>query len=157
MDWFERLTGFRETPYGDTRAKLKVEGSRLQSLINGKSYGIGELELVPLQALRERVKSADGLPGRLKVSVVTGDVRQLHQSPENAGALFQVASQFNLLEMTSYDVTPEQGVTRYQRDHTQGPACAIAAGAATIYRNYFAPVCGSDGQTAERQFNGLAE
>jgi hypothetical protein len=58
MDWFERLTGFRETDYDDTRAKLKVEGSRLQSLIDGKSYGIGELELVPLQALRERVKSA---------------------------------------------------------------------------------------------------
>ena len=103
MDWFERLTGFRETSYDDTRAKLKVEGSRLQSLVNGKSYGIGELELVPLQALRERVKSAGGLPGRLKVSVVTGDVRQMHQSPENAGALFQVASQFNLLEMTSPD------------------------------------------------------
>ena len=100
MDWFERLTGFRETNYDDTRAKLKVDDSRLQSLINEKSYGIGELELVPLQALRERVKSAGGLPGRLKARVVTGDVRQMHQSPENAGALFQVASQFNLLEMT---------------------------------------------------------
>ena len=98
MDWFERLTGFREANYEDTRAKLKVDGSRLQSLINGKSYGIGKLELVPLQALRERVKSAGGLPGRLKVSAVTGDVRQMHQSPENAGALFQVASQFNLLK-----------------------------------------------------------
>jgi hypothetical protein len=101
MDWFEKLTGFREMSYDDTRAKLKVEGSQLQSLINGKSYGIGELELVPLQALRERVKSAGGLPGRLKVSVVAGDVRQMHQSSENAGALFQVASQFNLLEMVS--------------------------------------------------------
>jgi hypothetical protein len=155
LDWFERLTGFRETNYDDTRAKLKVEGSRLQSLINGKSYGIGELELVPLQALRERVKSGGGLPGRLKVNVVTGDVRQMHQSPESAGALFQVASQFNLLEMVSPTVTPEHGVTRYQQDRTQGPACAIAAGAATIYRNYFAPVGGREGQTAERQFDGL--
>ena len=93
-----------------------------------------------LQSLRERVKSAGGLPGRLKVSVVTGDVRQMHRSSENTGALFQVASQFNLLEMASPTVTPEQGVTRYQHDRTQGPACAIAAGAATIYRNYFAPV-----------------
>ena len=157
MDWFEILTGFRETAYDDTRAKLKVEGARLQSLINGKSYGIGELELVPLQALRERVKSAGGLPGRLKVSVVTGDVRQMHQSPENAGALFQVASQFNLLEMVSPTATPEHGVTCYQHDRTQGPACAIAAGAATIYRNYFAPVGGSRGQTMERQFDGLAD
>lgn len=157
MDWFERLTGFREANYDDVRAKLKVEGNELQSLINGKSYRIGELELVSLETLRERVKSAGGLLGRLKVSVVTGDVRQMHQSPENAGALFQVASQFNLLEMTGPGVTPEHGVTIYQHDRTQGPACAIAAGAATIYRNYFAPVGGSDGQTTARQFNGLAD
>jgi hypothetical protein len=143
MDWFEKLTGFRDAGYEETRAQLAVMDGRLVSRINGESYGIGELELVSLQALRERVKSADKLPGRLKTSVVTGDVRRMHRSPENAGALFQVASQFNLLEMVSPDVTPEHGVTRYQSDPTQGPACAIAAGAATIYRNYFAPFGGS--------------
>jgi hypothetical protein len=157
MDWFEKLTGFCETDYDDTRTKLVVEGSRLRSRVNGKDYGVGVLELVPLQALRARVKSAGGLPGRFKVSAVSGDVRRMHQSPENAGALFQVASQFNLLEMVSPTVTPEQGVTRYQHDRTQGPACAIAAGAATIYRNYFAFVDGSEGQTARRQFDGLAD
>jgi hypothetical protein len=157
MDWFERLTGFRELEYAETRANLRVEDRQLQSLVNGKSYGIGELELVSLQALRERVKSAGGLPGRLKAGVVIGDVRQMHQLPENAGALFQVASQFNLLEMVSPAVTPEHGVSRYQYDPTQGPACAIAAGAATIYRNYFAPVDGKAGQTAGRQLDGLAD
>jgi hypothetical protein len=100
------------------------------------------------------------------VSVVEGDVRQLHQAPEYAGALFQVASQFNLLEMTGPSVTPEDGVTRYQHDPTQGPACAIAAGAGTIYRNYFAPVGpqGSGqgigqgiGQTRARQLDGLVD
>ena len=35
MDWFEKLTGFRETSYDDTRAKLHVEGTQLQSLVNG--------------------------------------------------------------------------------------------------------------------------
>ena len=157
MDWFERLTGFRETNYDDTRAKLAVDGSRLRSLINGRSYAIGELELVRLQTLRERAKSASALAGRLKVSVVRGDVRKMHRLPENANALFQVASQFNLLEMTSYNITPEHGVTRYQHDPTQGPACAIAAGAGTIYRNYFAPVGGGQGQTKDRQFDGLAD
>lgn len=157
MDWFEKLTGFRETGYAETRAKLKVDGHKLQSLVNGKSYGIGELELVSLHDLRERVQASGGLAGRLKASVVTGDVRQMHRLPENAGALFQVASQFNMLEMTGPGVTPEQGVTIYQHDHTQGPACAIAAGAATIYRNYFASVGGSHGQTADRQLDGLAD
>jgi hypothetical protein len=58
--------------------------------------------------------------------------------------------------MVSPGVTPEQGVSRYQNDPTQGPACAIAAGAATIYRNYFAPVDGGQGQTADRQLDGLS-
>jgi hypothetical protein len=157
MDWFEKLTGFRETSYAETRARLTVEGKWLRSHVNGASYVIGELELASLQSLRESAQSAGGLPGRLKASVVTGDVRRMHRSPDNAGALFQVASQFNLLEMVSHEVTPEQGVTRYQCDPTQGPACAIAAGAATIYRNYFAPVGDGQGQTAKRQLNGLAD
>ncbi len=69
----------------------------------------------------------------------------------------QAASQFNLLEMAAPSVTPEAGVAIYEHDHTQGPACAVAAGAATIYRNYFVPVQGQPGQTATRQLDGLAE
>jgi hypothetical protein len=157
MDWFEILTGFRETDYDATRAKLAVEGNRLRSLVNDKEYGIGDLELASLESLRHKVKAAGGLAGRLRVRVVTGDVRQMHRLPENDGALFQVASQFNLLEMVSPTVTPEQGVARYQQDPTQGPACAIAAGAATIYRNYFVPVNGGYGQNTERQLDGLAD
>lgn len=148
MDWFERLTGFREESYEATRQKLKVDGSKLRSLVNGKAYGIGKLELASLQTLRDRAKSAGHAPRNMKVSVVRGDVRQMHRLREYAGALFQVASQFNALEMTGPNVMPEDGVTRYQHDHTQGPACAIAAGAATIWRNYFAPVAGGVGQTA---------
>jgi len=154
MDWFERLTGFREVSYADTRAKLEVEGRRLRSIVNGQSWEIGELEVVSLAALRQRATASPS--GRPKVRIVQGDVRKMHAAPEYAGALFQVASQFNALEMTSPDVTPEDGVTRYQYDRTQGPACAIAAGAATLYRNFFAPVGGGIGQTADRQIDGLA-
>ena len=171
MDWFERLTGFNEADagYKATCQRLVVDGPTLRSLVNGRSYGIGELELVSLQSLRERVLAGSGPIGRLKVSIVRGDVRAMHQLAENSGALFQVASQFNLLEMVSPNVTPEQGVTHYVQDRTQGPACAIAAGAGTIYRNYFAPVGeGSglahgqthgqtQGQTQERQLDGLAD
>jgi hypothetical protein len=76
---------------------------------------------------------------------------------EHAGALFQVASQFNMLEMVGPDAMPDDGVTRYQYDRTQGPACAIAAGAATVYRNYFVPIGCEAGQTGKRQLDGLAE
>ena len=156
MDWFEKLVGFRETSFYETRSKLALEGGRLVSLVNGASYATGELELASLDSLRRRASSG-GPSGRLQVSVVTGDVRHMHRSPDNAGAMFQVASQFNMLEMVSPDVTPEHGVTRYQNDRTQGPACAIAAGAATIFRNYLVPIGQERGQTADRQLDGLAD
>lgn len=157
MDWFKQLTGFAEGSYEETRANLVLDGRRLTSLVNGKAYCVGEFELASLGILRERAKSSMPASGRLRVSVVRGDVRQMHLSPQYRGALFQAASQFNMLEMISPNVTPEDGVTRYQHDRTQGPACAIAAGAATIFRNYFVPVDGSSGQTAVRQLDGLAK
>ena len=58
-------------------------------------------------------------------------------------AVFQVASQFNCLEMISPGERPEDGITRYAQDHTQGPVCAMACPAATVYRNYF--WCGAPG------------
>jgi len=156
-DWFERLVGFREKDYHETQRHLRVEGNRLHSLVNGQSYGIGELQILSLRELRERMRPTTGERGRLRVNIVQGDVRELHRVPEFAGALFQVASQFNLLEMIGPDVTPEHGVARYQRDPTQGPACAIAAGAATMYRNYFVPVGTQVGQTRDYQIDCLAD
>eukprot|EP00463_Aulacantha_scolymantha_P003811 TRINITY_DN4731_c0_g1_i1.p1 TRINITY_DN4731_c0_g1~~TRINITY_DN4731_c0_g1_i1.p1 ORF type:complete len:172 (-),score=23.04 TRINITY_DN4731_c0_g1_i1:99-614(-) len=104
----------------------------------------------------------DKLPGKISVEMVTGDVAKLHGEDENKYALFQAASQFNCLEFPASHFTPEQGITGYSRDHTQGPACAIACGAGTLYRNYFVPVKLSNGdtqygQTKENQLNTLSD
>lgn len=154
MNWFERLTGFSESGYAATQARLRVEGDELVSTVNGKRYGIGTLTMPTLAELRARVNPARGQ--RTSVGAFVGEAKRLHRDPAFEGALFQVASQFNLLEMTSEDVTPEQGVARYAHDPTQGPACATAAGAATIYRNYLVPVGDQIGQTAQRQLDALA-
>jgi hypothetical protein len=157
MSWFEDLTGFSETDYDTTRAQLRVEGDRLQSLANGHSWQIGRLETPSLAELRERAAPAlAATHGNLRVRNLAADAHALHAQPELAGALVQVASQFNLLEMPSYHVTPEHGVSAYEYDRTQGPACARAAGAGTIYRNYFAPVGNHIGQTQEHQIDTLA-
>jgi hypothetical protein len=157
-DWFEDLMGFKELPYEETRANLELAGSTLRSKVNKRPHTIGTLETPSLAELRDRATSVVGsLAGCLRVSNVVGDVGRLHRDPANRQALFQVASQFNLLEMTGPNVTPEHGVTRYTFDRTQGPACAIAAGAATIYRNYFAVVDGHVGQTRERQIDCLRD
>ncbi len=157
-NWFHTLTGFAETSYADTRACFDVVERTLRSRVNGRAWSIGTLETPTVAELRARALTvAGGLTGELRVSHVAGDVGRMHGDPVNRHALFQVASQFNLLEMTGPEVTPEDGVTRYAHDHTQGPACAIAAGAATIYRNYFAPVGDQRGQTATRQIDCLAD
>ena len=158
MDWFERITGFSERGYSETQAALSMVNGHLHSAHNARSCWIGELETPSLAELRQRTRGIANRPGaELKQSTLQGDVRRLHSQPINSHALFQVASQFNLLEMASPDLTPEDGVTRYQDDRTQGPACAIAAGAATIYRNYLAPVKGGVGQTRDRQIDCLAD
>ena len=157
-DWFEDLMGFRERAYDETRANLEVVGTTLRSVVNHRSFSIGELETPSLKELRGRAASViDQLGGTLKVSNVSGEVRRMHRDPASRHALFQVASQFNLLEMVGPHVTPEDGVTRYVQDHTQGPACALAAAAATVYRNYFVPVEGEVGQTRDRQVDCLRD
>lgn len=158
MDWFEKLTGFRELGFEQTRDNLEVVGDRLRSKVNNRSFRIGYLETPSLAELRARAAEVvSRFPGRLSVKPLSGDVRAIHADAASADALFQVASQFNLLEMIGPDVTPEQGVTRYEYDPTQGPACAIAAGAATIYRNYLAPIGNQSGQTSFRQFDCLRD
>jgi hypothetical protein len=155
--WFEELTGFREGRPEQVRRQLAVEGDRLYSRINDRQWRCGTLEIPTLAELRKRARAAEVPSGRLTVRQVVADVRGLHGDPANTGSLFQVASQFNLLEMTGPEVTPEEGVDRYEYDRTQGPACAIAAGAGTIYRNYFVELDGRRGQSAKHQIDCLAD
>ena len=154
--WFNNLFGFEERSPRQVRIHLEVDGTVLRSRKNGASYQIGVLETPSIGELRTRAGRlpVDGAPhGPIRVRNVVGEAGDLHADPRNADALFQVASQFNLLEMVSPSISPEDGVTRYASDRTQGPACAIAAGAATVYRNYFAMVDGKEGQDAGRQID----
>lgn len=153
--WFEELMGFTEENPSQVRQNCCCEDGMLRSLVNGAEYHIGEFELVSLGELRDRT-AAPAFDSAIGIQEVVGDVQEMHRDPENEGALFQVASQFNLLEMTGPGVTPERGVGVYQYDKTQGPACAIACGAGTIYRNYFIPVAGQTGQSESYQLDGLA-
>ncbi len=155
--WFETLTGFAEESPQQVRENITVDGQVLTSHVNGKVLVYGQLETPTLAELRERVHASGHKSGKILVREVVDNVQKLHTNVSNSGSLFQVASQFNLLEMVSPDVIPERGVGIYEHDRTQGPACAIAAGAGTIYRNYFANVNGQTGQTANNQIDCLAD
>lgn len=136
-DWFKKLTGFEEKDFQTTKQHLKVRDKCLISKVNQMRYYIGDFEVISLDELRRRVSNSmvPSIPSMVKV--VHGNAKSLHQAKENDGTLFQVASQFNMLEMLNPHITKYDGVTGYMFDNTQGPACAISCGAATIYRNYF--------------------
>jgi hypothetical protein len=155
--WFEALTGFAEESPEQVRENISVDGGELISRANGRRLICGELEALSLAELRSRARSSEHSAGKTTVREVVADVQELHRDERNANSLFQVASQFNLLEMVSPSVTPEHGVGIYENDRTQGPACAIAAGAGTIYRNYFANVDGKTGQSATNQIDCLSD
>jgi hypothetical protein len=155
--WFESLVGFPETSPSGVRENLSIIGDKMVSSVNHRQMSYGKLTTPSLSELRSNVESVQSASGRLQVSEIVEDVQELHADPLNAGSLFQVASQFNLLEMVAPSVVPEDGVGIYEHDYTQGPACAIACGAGTIYRNYFAPVDGEIGQSTDRQFDCLRD
>lgn len=153
--WFEDLMGFEEISPDNVGANLELDNTKMRSKVNGASYEMGTLEIPLLKDLRSRYKDLGSFSNTLRVSEIIGDVQKMHCLSENKNALFQAASQFNLLEMVGPDVTPEQGVGSYQYDRTQGPACAIACGAGTIYRNYFVPINGKAGQSVNNQIDCL--
>lgn len=156
MNWFERLTGCYEESPTSVRSQLYVDGPVLRSRRNSRSWQCGTLEMATLAHLRDRVRSLPRVRRPIGVREVVANIQHLHADSRNANAMFQVASQFNLLEMVGPDMTPEHGVGLYERDRTQGPACAIAAGAGTIFRNYFVVVNEQVGQSADNQIDCLA-
>lgn len=155
--WFKKLMGFEDTIYKDVQSNIRVTDNRIESLVNGNSYQYGKLEVLSLSELKETSPPREVYTDKIQLNQIIANVTDLHNDKNNENAMFQAASQFNLLEMIGPHISPENGVDRYERDYTQGPACAIACGAGTIYRNYFANVNGQIGQTIHNQIDCLSE
>ena len=154
--WFEKLTGFKEKNPEQVRNNLLINGDKLISKVNGAEYRYGKLNVINLEDLRNNALN-NTYRSEIKISEEVGDIQALHKDKSNNGAFFQAASQFNLLEMVGPNITPEKGVGIYENDRTQGPACAIACGAGTIFRNYFVEINSQIGQSAHIQIDCLNE
>ena len=160
MKEFEELVGFsdRDLGYDGAKARLRYSNGTVASTENGKEFGAGKLDVVSLAELRRMVDAENETGPNIYVHTEAREecVKNYLLSPEYSGALFQVASQFNLLEMGHPSFIPEDGVEIYWGDPTQGPACAQAAIGATLYRNYFIQMPdGTRGQSKDNQINCL--
>ncbi|KAJ9466948.1 hypothetical protein DIPPA_24487 [Diplonema papillatum] len=164
--WFTRAFGVAEA---DLVAKVQsgeVPWDASKKKLNGRHVGDWSFETLDTMRRRgiEAAATVFGSGGKglvngkavLKFDHVKGDAQQLHL--ERPNCMFQVASQFNCLEFISPASTPENGITDYSWDHTQGPVCAIQCPAAAFFRNYLVPMKdGIPGQTHDRQLNALSD
>ena len=161
-DWFQHLFGFDEqSPPGNATVAecFELDDCVLTSRVNGASYRVGTFAIPSLLELRNCVNDRALLNLGVNSSVehiAVRDVFELHSRPQFAGATFMAASQFNCLEFPSPNSAPEDGVTKYIYDGTQGPACALATAPATVLRNYLISAADNQvGQTREYQLNTL--
>src|SRR5690554_3486580 len=114
--WFKRLTGFEEKSPQHVRENLIIEGEYLVSKINNRKFHYGRLEVPTLKDLRDTIVLTTSQSQRISIQEIVGNVQNLHCNLENTNAVFQAASQFNLLEMVSPEVTPEHGIDGYEND-----------------------------------------
>ncbi|KAG5191385.1 hypothetical protein JKP88DRAFT_174789 [Tribonema minus] len=165
--WFKELFGFAEEgnhSYHDVQSMFGIHSTQLTSIANGRESDVGTFTTPTLKEQRRKghqalASASTKRPRRHGVHVDHTTVTNImHMHYEYPGAVFQAASQFNCLEFPDPLTTPEQGITQYAFDNTQGPACALACAAGTVLRNYMVKMPGGGrGQTAARQLNMLDE
>lgn len=181
--FFKSLFGFHEVSYGETQKLLLDMASfhRKNDVFASEKcvFRIGETDVdagffsMPSvaelrDAVKQRLAGVTSKPptfeSHITVKNIVGEARSLHSDPLYDGAVIQCASQFNMLEFPSPRITPEAGITNYEADRTQGPACAMACAAGTAYRNYLVPLPfhknvsnPKRGQTKSKQLNGLVD
>jgi len=160
-NFFKEIWGFEET-LDNVRnlincTKNKDDNIIVESLLNGRKVQAGKFEV-------RMVKQFPLYPAKLGATfnIVIGngnwthnlkkiDVGALQANPQNRGATFQVASNFNCLEFISNKDNASKGITKYVNDQTQGPAASISAAPGTLYRNYFVKHNDDDGNQHEGQ------
>ena len=87
MNWFERLTGFSEETYTQTKAAMSVVDGHLNARGRDRGFAVSTLTLPSLADLRSEASAVSGA-GRPRRSASEGDIRAMHREPENRNAGF---------------------------------------------------------------------
>jgi hypothetical protein len=170
LDWFKNVFGFAEDAANFAKnhkssfdVKTSASDYHILMTVKSKEIDIGVFRYVSVAQLLKTasdnpsarsVFGFDSTRNNLKYYTMTSTSRAIHINPSYHDSIFQVASQFNALEMPSPKVTPQAGITSYYGDPTQGPECAIMCPFGTLYRNYFCmPSASTNEQPADKSIN----
>lgn len=152
VTFFANITQEQENDFKPDHSKITVDDTRnINGIMNfkikntdGQEFNAGYFEQITLGKLR---KEATGLSNRqnkepIKFTIMyaqenrnTVDIGALQADPKNIDTVFQIASNFNVLESTDYSSLPI--LTNYIWDMTQGPLASISAAPGLIFRQYY--------------------
>ncbi|CAJ1377688.1 unnamed protein product [Effrenium voratum] len=152
-----RAFGVQEKDYEGTRELFDYADGFLQVKATGQRFQAGPFEAVSCAELHRRLHEilpetlqmrrspftlGDMLPqeavsGGLTFKNIVDSTLDLMADPQNAGAVFQVASLYNCLQLQEPGSQPEDGITGYADMATQGAVSSMACPAAAVFRNYF--------------------
>ncbi|KAH0790870.1 hypothetical protein GPJ56_005291 [Histomonas meleagridis] len=147
-EWFERLFGIREDPlhaYDSFECTEEKDTAILHSKANNKTFKAGNFQVRNVSSFNHLLSNPRN-GGKLFLIKGNGsmskhfeliDVLENQGLPENDGATYLAASNFNCLEFVGAGQSAQDGVTNYVYDQTQGPYCSLGSGPAIVYRNYF--------------------
>ncbi|OHT12634.1 hypothetical protein TRFO_17450 [Tritrichomonas foetus] len=144
--WFEQLFGFKESPQSvqaHLTCSLEGENVLLTSDVNHATYNAGNFQIRDVPSFNNLTVRGGGKlnivvgNGRRTTNLSKVDALSMQSLPENDGASYQAASNFNCLEFVNPQQTALDGVTNYVYDLTQGPYVALACPQSIIVRNYF--------------------
>jgi len=169
--WFVNVFGFAEpSSLPDIKKSFQVKKSATNHILmtvknKPKEIDVGVFrymsvkQLLDVASANTNAKSVFGFDptDNLKYYTVTSTASAVHTNPGYYGSIFQVASQFNALEMAGPALTPQNGITNYWNywnDKTQGPVCAMVCPFGTLYRNYFCMPDTGGNQPEDKSVNG---
>ncbi len=145
MDYFKDITGYSEH---NAKNKLLLEQHpkhKHNHLLNNFTCGCVHTDTLQdiIESFKEELKSNNSMNNNMiQIKCIQGDIRHLQGLKENENSLFQIASNFNVLENAHrYDkfIPYQNFLTKYIDDPTQGTFGAVSAGPGTIYRTYIHP------------------
>lgn len=95
---FSTLTAFLEEMPEQVKEHISVKEGILHSKVHGREYQYRRFKTPSLGELHKRLKNVSCCDGKLSLREVLGDVKGWRRDESNAGAMFRVALQFNLLK-----------------------------------------------------------
>lgn len=138
IDFCRTVLGVSEKAIQKMSLKDRITVAKEAMVENGE-VSFGRIDLYSIDELRKKTENRKPFKGEGSVSVIvdpTIDVKDLQADPQNAGANFQIASNFNGQEAGQF-CGDDRSLNELQSIFAQGEQASMSAYPGIFFRKYF--------------------